>query len=100
MATSVHLGVLRGGRVVPEQFRFARMYNLGFTVRDPTKMQAHLDEVAKAGVAVPKVEKPPRVIPYQRAGVAEFWTPRRWSGPWTDGSSRRRGTTFSIPGPW
>lgn len=63
MATSVRLGVLRNGRLVQESFRFVRMYNLGFTIRDPAKMQAHLDEVAKAGVAVTKVEKPPLILP-------------------------------------
>ncbi|MBI4635058.1 MAG: DUF2848 family protein [Candidatus Rokubacteria bacterium] len=63
MATSVRLGVLRNGVVVEEPFRFVRMYNLGFTMRDPLKMQAHLDEVVKAGVPAPKVDKPPMIMP-------------------------------------
>ncbi len=63
MATSIRLGVLRKGAVVQEHFRFVRMYNLGFTMRDAAKMQAHLDEVVKAGVPAPKVEKPPLILP-------------------------------------
>lgn len=41
----------------------ARAYNLGFTIRDPAKMQAHLDEVAKEGVPRPRVGTPPIVFP-------------------------------------
>ncbi|MBI3458237.1 MAG: hypothetical protein HY002_20905 [Candidatus Rokubacteria bacterium] len=71
MATSVRLGVSRHGRVVQEQFRFVRMYNLGFTMRDPAKMQAHLDEVVKAGVPAPTLDEPPLIMSF-----ADTWTIR------------------------
>ena len=41
----------------------SRGYNLGFTVRDAAKMQAHLDEVAKEGVTPPVCETPPLIFP-------------------------------------
>jgi hypothetical protein len=40
-----------------------RGYNLGFTIRDAAKMQAHLDEVAKEGVTPPVCETPPIIFP-------------------------------------
>lgn len=40
-----------------------RAFNIGFTIRDAAKMQAHLDEVAKEGVPRPRVETPPIVFP-------------------------------------
>lgn len=39
----------------------ARVYNLGFTIRDRDKMQRHLDEVV--GVHVPWPERPPVIFP-------------------------------------
>lgn len=41
----------------------SRGYNLGFTIRDAAKMQAHLDEVAKEGVTPPVCETPPIIFP-------------------------------------
>lgn len=40
-----------------------RGYNLGFTIRDAAKMQAHLDEVAKEGVPPPATDNPPIIFP-------------------------------------
>lgn len=41
----------------------ARGYNLGFTIRDAAKMQAHLAEVAKEGVTPPVCDNPPIIFP-------------------------------------
>ncbi len=40
-----------------------RGYNLGFTIRDAAKMQAHLDEVAREGVPRPSTDTPPIIFP-------------------------------------
>lgn len=40
-----------------------RGYNLGFTIRDAAKMQAHLDEVANEGVPPPSTDTPPIIFP-------------------------------------
>lgn len=44
-------------------FPVRRVYNLGFTIRDAAKMQAHLDEVAKEGVPPPRTDNPPIIFP-------------------------------------
>jgi Protein of unknown function (DUF2848) len=44
-------------------FPVTRVYNLGFTIRDKAKMQAHLDEVAKEGVPPPSTDNPPLIFP-------------------------------------
>jgi len=44
-------------------FEVVRGYNLGFTIRDAAKMQAHLDEVAREGVPRPSTEVPPIIFP-------------------------------------
>jgi 4-hydroxyphenylacetate 3-monooxygenase len=45
------------------EFPIERVYNLGFTIRDQEKMQAHLDEVAKEGVPPPSTDTPPIIFP-------------------------------------
>jgi hypothetical protein len=40
-----------------------RGYNIGFTIRDAVKMQAHPDELAKEGITPPSVETPPILFP-------------------------------------
>lgn len=45
------------------EFPIGRVYNLGFTMRDEAKMQAHLDEVAKEGVPPPSTDNPPIIFP-------------------------------------
>ncbi len=45
------------------QIPVTRGYNLGFTIRDAAKMQAHIDEVALVGVVVPEIERPPIIFP-------------------------------------
>lgn len=42
---------------------FKRCYNLGFTMRDPVKMQAHLEECYKLGIKELICERPPLVMP-------------------------------------
>jgi hypothetical protein len=42
---------------------FVRCYNLGFTMRDPVKMQAHLEECYKLGVKELICDRPPLVMP-------------------------------------
>lgn len=41
----------------------SRVYNLGFTIRDAQKMQAHLEEVYKHGLSELKIERPPIIFP-------------------------------------
>lgn len=60
MTTSLHL--LIDGKQ-PLEFPAKRVYNLGFTIRDAAKMQAHLDEVEKEGVPRPHTDKPPIIFP-------------------------------------
>jgi hypothetical protein len=45
------------------EFPISRVYNLGFTMRDHKKMQAHLDEVGREGVHVPFRDNPPHIMP-------------------------------------
>jgi hypothetical protein len=40
-----------------------RCYNLGFTIRDPVKMQAHLEECYRLGVKELVCDRPPLVMP-------------------------------------
>ena len=42
---------------------FSRGYNLGFTMRDEAKMQAHLEECYKLGIKELICERPPLVMP-------------------------------------
>jgi hypothetical protein len=42
---------------------FSRCYNLGFTMRDEAKMQAHLEECYKLGIKELICERPPLVMP-------------------------------------
>jgi hypothetical protein len=42
---------------------FVRCYNLGFTMRDPVKMQEHLQECYDLGIKELIVERPPLVMP-------------------------------------
>lgn len=60
---SNHLQVTVAGRDGDEQrvLEVTRVYNLGFTIRDKEKMQAHLDEVE--GVHVDWPERPPVIFP-------------------------------------
>jgi hypothetical protein len=48
-----------------------RAFNIGFTIRDAAKMQAHLDEVAKEGVPMPRVGVPPIVFPLSPWAVTQ-----------------------------
>ncbi len=41
----------------------ARVYNIGFTMRDTMKMQRHLDELEKEGVSVEAPTRPPIIFP-------------------------------------
>lgn len=41
----------------------SRVYNLGFTIRDAEKMQAHLEEVYKHGLSELKIDRPPIIFP-------------------------------------
>ena len=45
------------------RFNLERGFNLGFTIRDEARMQAHLDEVVKEGVPRPSVDVPPIIFP-------------------------------------
>lgn len=47
----------------PATIDLARCYNLGFTMRDPEKMQRHLEEVYKLGIKELVCERPPLVMP-------------------------------------
>lgn len=41
----------------------ARCFNLGFTIRDPEKMQRHLDECYRLGIKELRVDRPPLIMP-------------------------------------
>ena len=47
----------------PLQLDVVRVYNLGFTIRDAAKMQAHLEEVYKHGLTELKIDRPPIIFP-------------------------------------
>ena len=47
----------------PLRLDVTRVYNLGFTIRDPEKMQAHLDEIYKHGLSELKIDRPPIIFP-------------------------------------
>ncbi len=51
------------GEVTPVDVDFVRCYNLGFTMRDEAKMQAHLEECYKLGVKELICDRPPLVMP-------------------------------------
>lgn len=53
----------KDGSSVPVDVDFVRCYNLGFTMRDKAKMQAHLEECYKLGVKELICERPPLVMP-------------------------------------
>ena len=55
--------VVEPGGTHPLQLDVTRVYNLGFTIRDPEKMQAHLDEVYKHGLTELKIDRPPIIFP-------------------------------------
>lgn len=55
--------VAAAGGTTPLQLDVVRVYNLGFTIRDAQKMQAHLDEVYKHGLSELKIERPPIIFP-------------------------------------
>jgi hypothetical protein len=47
----------------PVEIDLKRCYNLGFTMRDPVKMQAHLEECYKLGIKELICDRPPLVMP-------------------------------------
>jgi len=51
------------GRATELPIDFVRCYNLGFTMRDAAKMQAHLEECYKLGIKELICERPPLVMP-------------------------------------
>ena len=59
----LHLTVDKLAEAIEVEFNVSRVYNLGFTIRDPEKMQAHLDEVEKEGVPPPSTDNPPIIFP-------------------------------------
>jgi Protein of unknown function (DUF2848) len=61
--TTLHLEVEGSAGRTPLAFPATRVYNLGFTIRDAAKMQAHLDEVEKEGVPRPHTDNPPIIFP-------------------------------------
>lgn len=63
MATILRLQIAVKDGEETLDFPVKRVYNLGFTIRDAAKMQAHLDEVAKEGVPPPSTDRPPIIFP-------------------------------------
>jgi hypothetical protein len=63
MAAPLRVTVVGREGEQPREFTIVRAFNLGFTIRDQARMQAHLDEVAKEGVPPPRVGVPPIVFP-------------------------------------
>lgn len=63
MATVLHLRLEGASGTERLDFPAERVYNLGFTIRDAAKMQAHLDEVAREGVPPPSTDHPPVIFP-------------------------------------
>lgn len=63
MAHRMNFTIERLSGAEPLTVDVVRAYNLGFTIRDAVKMQAHLDEVAKEGVTPPSCETPPLIFP-------------------------------------
>jgi hypothetical protein len=63
MAETLRVAILGRDGESERELTIARAYNIGFTIRDAAKMQAHLDEVAKEGVPRPRVARPPIVFP-------------------------------------
>lgn len=51
------------GQSTPLTIDFVRCYNLGFTMRDEAKMQAHLEECYKLGIKELICDRPPLVMP-------------------------------------
>ncbi len=47
----------------PQSIDFVRCYNLGFTMRDEAKMQAHLEECYALGIKELICDRPPLVMP-------------------------------------
>lgn len=55
--------VEEAGGLRPLSLDVVRVYNLGFTIRDPLKMQAHLDEIYRHGLTDLKIDRPPIIFP-------------------------------------
>lgn len=61
--TTFDLTVERRSGAESMRLDLARCYNLGFTIRDPEKMQRHLEECYKLGIPELVVDRPPLVMP-------------------------------------
>jgi hypothetical protein len=63
MAMTVEIEVEGASGRQPLTLDIARVYNLGFTVRDSAKMDRHMEEVEKIGITRPDPGRPPIIFP-------------------------------------